>query len=306
MGKLLAKGGIIFLLLLKMSKLAKVAKLAALAKPLLVAGSVTLSVFSYSFFMGVSLAIGFVAMIMIHELGHVAAIKQKGFKASVPVFIPFLGAAIFMPKMEKRGDEAYVAFGGPLIGTAGAVVVLIMALAWPGGSAFLAALAFIAILINLFNLIPISPLDGGRITQAVGPAFKYVGGLMLLGLTVWLQSPSLLVIWLIVLADLRINPKAKLVSGLIIEAVLIAMIALGIGQDIPFWAAVVNIGLVSLLNLVLLIPVLSGAEFEDADERPALAGKQRLKWLAGYALLAAALVGLMVYSTATLSTFVIG
>jgi Zn-dependent protease len=82
------------------------------------------------------------------------------------VFIPFVGAVIAMKEMPKNGYvEALVALGGPAVGTLGAIVCLVVAAAT--GSLFWYALASTGFLINLFNMIPISPLDGGRIVGVI-------------------------------------------------------------------------------------------------------------------------------------------
>ena len=66
-------------------------------------------------------------MIFIHEIGHVLAAKQKGLPVSLPVFIPFLGAFIAMKKNPRDAvTEAYIAFGGPLLGTAGALICYLL------------------------------------------------------------------------------------------------------------------------------------------------------------------------------------
>ena len=80
-----------------------------------------------------------------------------------------MGAVIGMKKMpEDAWREAKVALAGPLLGSVGAAAV------WAAGSYyhshFLSALAFIGFFINLFNLIPIVPLDGGRAVAALHPA----------------------------------------------------------------------------------------------------------------------------------------
>jgi Zn-dependent protease len=120
---------------------------------------------------------------------------------SAPLFIPFLGAMITMREMPQDAwNEAKVAIAGPLVGSAGA------ALFWLAGaltdSNHLTALAFLGFLINLFNLLPIVPLDGGRIVAALHPGLWLVGFAGLLGLVI--LSPNPLLIIILVLSGLEL------------------------------------------------------------------------------------------------------
>jgi Zn-dependent protease len=120
----------------------------------------------YSQFFGWPFAVGFVLLILVHEYGHMLAMKQQGIPAGAPVFIPFVGAVIAMKGRPRDAFvEAVVGIGGPLLGGLGAVGCLVAALAT--GSKFFFALASTGFLLNLFNMLPVSPLDGGRITGAI-------------------------------------------------------------------------------------------------------------------------------------------
>ena len=116
--------------------------------------------------------------------------------ATAPLFIPFMGAVIGMKKMpENAWREAEVALAGPLLGSLGAAAV------WAAGSyfhsRFLVALAFIGFLINLFNLIPVVPLDGGRAVAALHPAIWLLGLVGLVVLEVLRPTPILPIILVI-------------------------------------------------------------------------------------------------------------
>lgn len=143
-----------------------------------------------------SFSIGLVIMIFIHEMGHVWAARRKGLPVSAPAFIPFLGALIMMKKQPRdAATEAYIAFGGPLLGTVGASLTYL--LAWWTGYEVLVPVALVGFFINLFNLLPIHPLDGGRIVTAIS-RWLWVAGLILGLLLVWvLKSLLLLLIWLL-------------------------------------------------------------------------------------------------------------
>lgn len=128
--------------------------------------SMFVSIGAYALLFPVGFAIGLVVMLLIHELGHVLAARQKGLPVSAPMFIPFLGAVIAMKRHPRDAvTEAYVAIGGPVLGTVGAIAAL-----WLGmmtNNDLLVVIANVGFFLNLINLLPIHPLDGGRISTAV-------------------------------------------------------------------------------------------------------------------------------------------
>src|SRR5262245_42010416 len=124
------------------------------------------AIWAYALFFGLPFAIGFVLLIFVHELGHGLVMQRLGIRAGAPVFIPFVGAVIAMKSLPRDAYvEALVAIGGPVLGSAGALACLVVA--WLTGSPFWYALAYTGFMLNMFNLIPISPLDGGRIVGVV-------------------------------------------------------------------------------------------------------------------------------------------
>jgi Zn-dependent protease len=151
------------------------------------------SVAAYALFWGWRFAVGFVLLLFVHELGHVLEAKRQGIPVSAPIFIPFLGAAI-IPKeaFPNAWAEAKMAAGGPILGSLGAAAV------WVAGEAYdsdlLVALAFTGFLLNLFNLLPVSPLDGGRMAAALHPALWLVGLAGLALLTFLFPNPILILI----------------------------------------------------------------------------------------------------------------
>jgi Zn-dependent protease len=149
------------------------------------------SVFAYARGFGFAGAVGFVILIFVHEMGHVLVLRSQGVPASVPLFIPFVGAFINM-KAYPRGaqEEAYSAIAGPILGSAGAFVCLAIYLY--SGQQIWAWLAYIGFFINLFNLLPMSPLDGGRIVGAVWRGFWIIGVVAAVVMATWLDSPILL------------------------------------------------------------------------------------------------------------------
>ena len=155
-----------------------------------------LAVWVYALIWGFPFALGFVLLIFVHEMGHAVFMKQQGLRAGAPVFIPFVGAVIAMKDRPANAwVEAVVGIGGPFIGTIGAAVCLVVAIAT--GSLFWYALASTGFLINLFNMIPISPLDGGRIAGVISRWFWAVGYAIGIVVFVFTRSPILFLILLI-------------------------------------------------------------------------------------------------------------
>ena len=160
-----------------------------------------LSIGAYALEWGWAFAAGFVLLIFVHEMGHAVALRREGIPAGAPVFIPFVGAFVAMHGQPRdAGVEARVAMAGPLIGSLAAWTVLGAGLAWP--HPLLVALGHAAVLLNLFNLIPVPPLDGGRIAGAFTRTYWVVGyaaGFVALALT---RSPVLLIVLIVGLVTL--------------------------------------------------------------------------------------------------------
>jgi len=155
--------------------------------------SMLVSIAAYTWIWGLPFAIGFVLLIFVHELGHVLELRRQGVPASAPLFIPFLGAVVGMKELpDDAWKEAKVALAGPLLGSVGAAVCWVAGEAT--GSELLVALAFVGFFLNLFNLVPITPLDGGRAAAALHPALWFVGLLMMVGLLVVRPNPILVLI----------------------------------------------------------------------------------------------------------------
>ena len=160
-------------------------------KLLTTGGTMLLSVFAYSLIWGWRYAAGFVVLIFVHEMGHYLAAKQRGLNTGVPMFIPFVGAWIELKDQPMNAEtEAYIGYAGPLLGTIGALACYFYA-RYTGERLFF-ALAYAGFFLNLFNLIPLSPFDGGRITAVLSPRIWFVGVPVLIGLFVWRPSPLLI------------------------------------------------------------------------------------------------------------------
>jgi Zn-dependent protease len=164
-------------------------------KLLTTSGTALVSVAAYSLFWGWEFAAGFVVLLFLHEMGHVIALRREGIKASTPMFIPFLGAAIFAKSLGDNAlAEARVGLAGPILGSLAAAAVAVAGALT--GSSFLLALAYVGFLINLFNLLPVVPLDGGRAMAAMAPWMWFIGFGALVAMVFIFPNPILLIILL--------------------------------------------------------------------------------------------------------------
>jgi Zn-dependent protease len=135
------------------------AKLGSLAK----FGAVFLAFGGYALIWGWQFGLGVVLLIFFHEMGHWLEAQREGLHPSWPVFIPFLGAYV----KHTRGNPwqtARVAIAGPIVG--GVAALACYAVGKSQGSDLLIALAYFGFVINLFNLLPVSILDGGAVWRS--------------------------------------------------------------------------------------------------------------------------------------------
>ena len=161
-------------------------------------GTMILTIGVYAMMWGVWFAVGFVLLIFVHECGHLLAAKRLGLKVGAPVFIPFMGAFIALKEAPHNAwIEAQVGIGGPMLGTVGAGVCELIHVAT--GNQMFGALAYTGFFLNLFNMMPVGFLDGGRIVTALSPWMWLIGFAILLGMTI--MHPNFLLI-LILIASL--------------------------------------------------------------------------------------------------------
>ncbi|MBX5446068.1 site-2 protease family protein [Sphaerobacter sp.] len=136
--------------------------------------SALVSVAAYALAFGWQFAIGLVALLFVHEMGHVLVLRRFGVRATAPIFIPFLGAVIGMRQLPRDAVmEAKVGLGGPVLGSLGALAAWGMYLA--SGHGLWLVLTYLGVVLNLFNLLPIPPLDGGRAVAAISRWFWLLG-----------------------------------------------------------------------------------------------------------------------------------
>ncbi|MEO4055149.1 site-2 protease family protein [Solibacillus sp. CAU 1738] len=149
--------------------------------------SMAVYLWMYALLFGWKFAVALVYLIFIHEMGHTYAARKLKLPVSPAIFIPFVGAAISMKEMPKNAkDEAYLAYMGPVFGLLAFLPAI--PLYFYSGDSFWALVIFLGGLINLFNLIPITPLDGGRIAAGISTKLWAIGLIIILGYSIYTFS----------------------------------------------------------------------------------------------------------------------
>jgi Zn-dependent protease len=239
-------GGSIVVGLIMLAKWGKAALLLLpKAKLLTTSGSMLVSVAAYSLIWGWRFAVGFVALLFIHEMGHYIQLRREGVQPSGMLFIPFLGAAVGTRSLGGSAlAEARVGLAGPILGSLATAALL--PIASSTGNDFWYALAFTGFFLNLFNLLPVVPLDGGRAMAAMAPWMWFVGFAAVAVLFFVAPNPILLLIallggfstyqrWKSRKAGLdgnanyyRVKPLHRVLVGVVYVGLIIA---LGVGMD---------------------------------------------------------------------------
>lgn len=211
----------------------KFAKVAKVGKVGLAAGSMV----AYSYLFTWQFAVLILVSLFFHESGHIWAMKRCGLKTKGIYFIPFLGAAaVSEGTFGTRRNEVYIAIMGPIWGFTLAIVTLIGY--YVTGNALYAAAAGWMAMVNLFNLLPVSPLDGGRIMKSIafsidskiGLIFLVIGIIISIFMTFWAGLTLFLVLLLVGTLELFFEyrefevypPMTK--KGIIISAILYVII----------------------------------------------------------------------------------
>jgi Zn-dependent protease len=144
-------------------------------------GSFALSFAIFTFAFGDwRFGLGFVVLILIHEFGHFLEARRQGVHATLPTFVPFIGAYVLI-----RSDglapwrNALIFLAGPFAGGIGAAAV--WAVGSHRGTPWLLELAYYGFLLNAANLLPVGFLDGGGVLRGITntwrrPAIRYENG----------------------------------------------------------------------------------------------------------------------------------
>jgi Zn-dependent protease len=175
------------------SKLKGVLLLLPKLKLLTTSGSMLVSIGAYALIWRWQFAVGIVLLLFAHEMGHVIQLRREGVPASAPMFIPFLGAVVGMKRLpDDAAAEARVGLAGPVLGSIACLIPL--ALYGATGNHLFQALAFTGFFLNLFNLAPVLPLDGGRAMAALSPRMWLVGFALLLAFGIAFPNPVVILI----------------------------------------------------------------------------------------------------------------
>ena len=249
-----AGGGIVAAVLLFFGKFKAILLFLPKLKLLTTSGTMLVSIAAYSIIWGWKFAVGFVVLLFVHEMGHVIQLRREGVEASAPVFIPFLGALVWAKSLGGNAlAEARVGLAGPILGTLGAAACIPIADAT--GNDLFKALAFTGFFLNLFNLLPVTPLDGGRAMAALSPWMWFVGLFLVVGLAFAFPNPIIILIAVIGAFDVygrwtrrkqggeeaatyyEVRPRDRALVALVYVA-LIAVLVLGMDvthlqRDIP-------------------------------------------------------------------------
>jgi Zn-dependent protease len=151
-----------------------------------------LSLWVYIVIFGWKLAAVVMLLLLAHELGHYFAFRAYGLPVRLPAFVPLLGAFTAGAAPDDLEQDAYIALAGPLVGLGLAAVCY--AIGDETQDRFWFACADLSAFLNLFNMIPMPPFDGGRIIGALWPPLWIVGFALFVGFAVLIHIPILFVL----------------------------------------------------------------------------------------------------------------
>jgi Zn-dependent protease len=189
-------GPVVAVLVLLATKLKAILLLLPKLKILTTSATMLVSIAAYALIWGWQFGVAFVLLLLVHEMGHVIQLRREGIEASAPMFIPFLGAVVAAKSLgDDAAAEARVGLAGPILGTIGTLIPLALWLAT--GAEFWQAVTYVGFFINLFNLLPVLPLDGGRAMAALSPWVWFAGYAGLVALTFVFPNPILILVLLL-------------------------------------------------------------------------------------------------------------
>ncbi|MDG4658042.1 site-2 protease family protein [Ectobacillus antri] len=155
--------------------------------------SMLVSVWAYALLYGWKFGIVLVYLLFVHEMGHVYGAKKKGIPTSPALFIPFLGAVVGMKELPKRlKDDVFISIMGPFAGLLSIIPFIV--LYYVTGVDFWLHMFKVGALLNLFNLLPMMPLDGGRIARALSTKLIAIAFTIMLAFTFVNPDPILVLI----------------------------------------------------------------------------------------------------------------
>ena len=161
------------------------------AKLFTISWTFLLSLWIYVVIFGWKLAVVIMMLLLAHELGHYFAFRAYGLPARLPAFVPLLGAFTAGAAPADLEQDAYIALAGPLVGLGLAAVCY--AIGDASHDRFWFACADLSAFLNLFNMIPTPPFDGGRVIGALWPPLWIVGFILFIAFAALLHIPVLFV-----------------------------------------------------------------------------------------------------------------
>lgn len=202
-GGLAGAGAALMALLAKLKFLLIGLKLLTFGKLLLTGGSMLISMWFWAKLYGWPFGIGVVLLIFIHECGHAWAARLRGRGTGIMVFIPLMGAFVTTKRYGRSlTEDAFIGIMGPVVGTLASIACV--GLYVMTRSPLWLALGWWGFFVNLFNLAPTAPLDGGWITPLFSPKLLLIGAVLLLfivrynwliGLLALLSLPRIISAW---------------------------------------------------------------------------------------------------------------
>ncbi len=246
-------------------------KLLKFAKFALVPISLMGSLVAYGLTLGWLFGVMLVGVLFVHEMGHVVAARRVGIKVSAPYFIPFMGAVILADREDLKGEKhSYMAAGGPFFGTLLAAICLVTY--WATGSQYkwILATAALGAVLNLFNMLPVRPLDGGRFFDNALPRIGRGFSLGLIVLGIVMKDALLCFIALVMVAENFNTPWRKriILPGIVATELLLIL-------TMPLWV----IALIGPLYGVLLYFMGESMDEYEQEHGKVEPGKMSRKWL---------------------------
>jgi Zn-dependent protease len=151
-----------------------------------------LSLWIYVVFFGWRCAIVIMVLLLAHELGHYFAFRAYGLPVNLPSFVPLLGAFTAGTAPDDLEQDAYIALAGPMTGLVLAAVCFGVGMATQ--DRFWFACADVSAFLNLFNMLPVPPFDGGRVIGALSPILWVAGFALFIGLAIYIHIPLLFIV----------------------------------------------------------------------------------------------------------------
>jgi Zn-dependent protease len=252
--------------------------------PLAMIISATVMAVTYTFTMKVSIAFGIVLALVVHEFGHYLAIGYCGYTPRWWLHIPFMGAFMRAPDFTSRHDEAFVAFGGPFVGGVFSLLLFAFWMFVPLSrewSTVLYLLTLASTVLNLFNLIPLSPLDGGRITQAIHPIFRWIGFALLCVVSYFYREASFAVVWILVIGEVRVKPINRFRIALCLLAAMSMFMLLGYHNG-NLWEEGIYLALGAYLTKMHHSSIKATPIVEHDWRKVALSRRTQIVWVINY------------------------